>query len=113
MTWEIFLGIAALFSFVIAVTGPMMKLNTSIIKLNNSVEVLQNAIDKMEEDNNKSHKRIWDHLETVDNKIEDHEKRLSNLEYTMIMTEKLHPEVPSIHTMVNLHSQLTGKKDEG
>lgn len=103
MTWEMFLGIAALVSFIIAITGPMMKLNTSITKLNDSVEVLRNAIDKIEQDNENSHRRIWEHNDEQDDKINAHEKRINNLEHTMIMAERLHPE------LAGLHSQFSAK----
>jgi len=101
MTWEIFLGIAALVTFVIAITGPMMKLNTSITKLNNSVDVLRDAINRIEQDNEKSHKRLWDHNSEQDEIIAAHSKKISNIEHTMIMTERLHPELTGLHTQLN------------
>lgn len=96
MTWEIFLGIAALLSFVIAVTGPMMKLNTSITKLNDSVDVLKNAINRIEDDNEKSHKRIWEHNNKQDEILNDHEKKISNIIHTMDVAERLHPELTGL-----------------
>lgn len=101
MTWEIFLGIVALVTFVIAITGPMMKLNTSITKLNNSVDVLRDAINRLEQDNEKSHKRLWDHNNEQDEIIAAHSKKISNIEHTMIMTERLHPELTGLHTQLN------------
>ena len=71
----------------------MIKLNTSITKLNASVDVLKNAIDKIDKDNEKSHKRIWDHNDEQDERIEAHEKRLNSIEHTMEIAEKLHPEL--------------------
>ena len=96
MTWEIFLGIAALLSFVVAVTGPMMKLNTSITKLNDSVDVLKDAINRIETDNEESHKRIWKHNDEQDKVIADHTQRLNNIEHTMDVTERLHPELTGL-----------------
>ena len=101
MSWEIFLGIAALISFIIAVTGPMLKLNTSITKLNASVDILKNALDKMEEDNEKSHKRIWERIEDQDKVIAEHAKKINNIEHTILIAERLHPE------LLGLHSQLS------
>ena len=100
MTWEIFLGIAALLSFVIAITGPMLKLNTSITKLNASVDVLKDAIDRIDEDNEKSHKRLWDHNTEQDELIEDHAQRINNIEHTLIITEKYHPEFNNMFTQL-------------
>ena len=96
MTWEIFLGIGALFSFVVAVTTPMLKLNTSIIKLNNSVDVLKNAIDKIEKENSDGHRRIWKHNDEQDELIADNTRRIANIEHTMDVTEKLHPELTGL-----------------
>ena len=93
MTWEIFLGIAALFSFLIAVTGPLLKLNTSITKLNASVEVLKEAIDRIEKDNEEGHRRIWKHNEEQDELLAEHAKKISEIEHTMDVAEKLHPEL--------------------
>lgn len=89
MTWEIFLGIGALLSFVIAVTGPMMKLNTSITKLNDSVDVLKTAIERIEDDNEKNRKKIWEHNDSQDDKIENHEQRITKIETKM---DIMHPE---------------------
>lgn len=89
MTWEIFLGIGALLSFIIAVTGPMMKLNTSITKLNDSVDVLKTAIERIEDDNEKNRKKIWEHNDSQDDKIENHEQRITKIETKM---DIMHPE---------------------
>lgn len=101
MTWEIFLGIAALLSFVIAITEPMLKLNTSITKLNASVDVLKEAIDRIDADNEEGHKRLWKHNDEQDALIAEHSKKLSNIEHTMIMTERLHPELTGLHSQLN------------
>lgn len=101
MTWEIFLGIGALISFIIAVTGPILKLNTSITKLNDSVDVLKEALEKMDEDNSNSHKRLWDHNNEQDDRLDEHERKINNIEHTMIMTERLHPELVGLHTQLN------------
>lgn len=81
MTWEIFLGIVAIISFCAAVTTPMIKLNTSITKLNDSVDTLQKAIDKIEAENEKSHARIWEHIDTQDEKIDNAEKDIVDIKH--------------------------------
>lgn len=101
MTWEIFLGIVALVGFVISITTPLMKLNTSITKLNNSVDVLKNAIDRIDADNEESHKRIWKHNDEQDEIIAEHSKKINNIEHTMIMTERLHPELTGLHSQLS------------
>lgn len=90
MTWEIFLGIVALFGFITAVMTPIVKLNTSITKLNTALEMLQGSMSRLETDNSESHRRMWSHNESQDNVIKNHEARLNNIENTMAMNEKLH-----------------------
>lgn len=80
MTWEIFLGITALVGFFITIGAPILKLNTSIIRLNESVNVLRDTIAKNEVDNKEAHKRIWDHMDNIDETMRVHEGRLQNLE---------------------------------
>ena len=101
MTWEIFLGVAAIISFIIAVTGPMLKLNTSITKLNGSVDVLKSALDKIEADNEKSHRRIWEHNEEQDRIIASNTQRINDIEHTMDITEKLHPELLGLRSTLS------------
>ena len=69
---------------------PIVKLNTNITKLNTALEVLQVSMNRLEADNTESHRRMWNHNEAQDNIIKNHETRLSNIENTMAMNEKLH-----------------------
>lgn len=75
MTWAIFLGIAALISFLIAVITPIVKLNTAITKLTISVETLNTNMGTTE-------KRITKHGEEIDGlknqvtKLESEQKSL-------------------------------------
>lgn len=92
MTWEIFLGLVALFGFLAAICGPLLKLNGNIVRLNDSLHVLQQAMDKIDADNEKSHKRIWEHNEEQDEKIEEHEHRINSLERNWDIAEHLHPD---------------------
>lgn len=48
MSWEIFLGIAALFSFGVAVISPIIKLNNTITKLNCSIDALNEKMARSE-----------------------------------------------------------------
>lgn len=96
MTWEIFLGIVALVGFIVTVMTPIIKLNTSITKLNVALEALQTSMNKIDNDNVESHRRIWNHNDSQDALIENHEKRISDIEHTMDLTEKLHPELTGI-----------------
>lgn len=105
MTWEIFLGIVALVGFIVTVMTPIIKLNTSITKLNVALEALQSSMNKIENDNTESHRRIWNHNDSQDALIENHEKRISDIEHTMDLTEKLHPELTGIRINDTVNAQ--------
>ena len=96
MSWEIVVGIIALVGFIITVSNPVIKLNSSIVKLNSSIENLQDSLDKLEKGNKESHKRLWDYNSVQDEKLDDHEHRISDIEHTMDLTEKLHPELTGL-----------------
>ena len=83
MTWEIFLGIVALVGFFLTVGSPILKLNSSIVRLNESINVLRDIISRNEADNKEAHKRIWGHLDGIDNTIKDHENRIKDAEDTI------------------------------
>lgn len=101
MTWEIFLGIVALVAFIISIVTPLLKLNTSITKLNSSVSVLKEAIDRIDIQNEESHKEIWEHNKEQDEIIAEHTRKITSIEHTMIMTERLHPELTGLHSQLN------------
>lgn len=80
MTWEIFLGIIALAGFIVTVTTPMIKLNTSITKLNETIGSIREIVEKNDEDNKESHKRIYNRLENHDNVLNSHNERITKIE---------------------------------
>lgn len=96
MSWEIVAGIIALVGFIIMISNPVIKLNSSIVKLNSSIENLQASLDRLEKDNKESHKRLWDYNNVQDKKLDDHEHRISDIEHTIDLTEKLHPELTDL-----------------
>lgn len=59
MTWEIVLGIIALFGFVVAVVTPILKLNSSITKLNCTIDTLNKTMDTTKE-------RVTEHGKEID-----------------------------------------------
>ena len=69
MTWEIFLGISALFAFCIAIITPIIKLSANITRLNCSIDSLIESLAR-------SDKRIDAHAQ----KLDDHEHRITVLE---------------------------------
>ena len=89
MTWEIFLGIVALVGFVITLATPLMKLSKTMTELNVNMQNLNKAMNVLTANNTESHRRIWQHNEEQDEKIENHEKRITKIETKM---DIIHPE---------------------
>ena len=83
MTWEIFLGIVALVGFLITVISPLMKLSKTMTELNVNMQNLNQAMNTLTSNNTESHRRIWEHNEEQDSKIENHEKRITKIETKM------------------------------
>lgn len=78
--WEVVGVIITLVTFVIAVGAPVIKLNTSIIRLIERLNKMDESLDSLTERNHKSHERIWQHNDEQDEKISDHETRITILE---------------------------------
>lgn len=78
--WEVFGVIVALTAFAISIGTPIIKLNTSITRLIERLNMLDEGMDELTEKNHKSHERIWVHNEEQDNKLNDHETRITILE---------------------------------
>lgn len=75
MTWEIFVGIGVLVSFMIAVISPILKLNKSITELNCTMKTLNENMAKNE-------KRITKHGEQIDDlvvRVGDCESDIKNM----------------------------------
>ena len=89
MTWEIFLGIVALIGFCVAIMTPLMKLSKTMTELNVNMQNLNQAMNTLTANNTESHRRIWAHNDEQDEKIENHEKRITKIETKM---DIMHPE---------------------
>ena len=80
MTWEIFLGIVALVGFCITVATPLMKLSKTMTELNINMKNLNQAMNTLTANNTESHRRIREHNEEQDAKLENHENRITKIE---------------------------------
>lgn len=84
MTWEIFLGIGVLVSFVGTFTGVCVKmvvpLTKSIVELTNEVKQLRKDYDLFDTKRRVEHKALWDHNEEQDKTLENHAQRLHDLD---------------------------------
>lgn len=73
--------IAALVAFGVAIVTPMIKLTKSITSLDMSVKSLNAGLTDLKNDNASAHKRLWDKNDSQDERISDHETRISVLEH--------------------------------
>ena len=89
MSWEIFLGIVALVGFCVTIATPLMKLSKTMTELNVNMQNLNQAMNTLTANNTESHRRIWAHNEEQDEKLENHEKRITKIETKM---DIIHPE---------------------
>ena len=88
MTWEIVVGMGALFTMGIAFMKPVISLTKAMTTLNVTVKDLKDSMSDIVVKNQESHKRIWDHSNGQDIKIEDHESRIIKIETKMEFQEK-------------------------
>ena len=78
--WEMFLAIGTLVSFIIAICGPMLKLNTTLTKLIDKAETLEKSFEKTQNSNHDVHEKIFTELEDHEHLLNDHETRLQLME---------------------------------
>ena len=72
--------IIALVGLGAAVIKPIVSLTQSITKLTVVVERLERELDEQSEHSRESHRRLWDHNEEQDNRLDDHERRIHDME---------------------------------
>lgn len=89
MTWEIFLGIVALIGFCVTIATPLMKLSKTMTELNVNMQNLNQAMNTLTANNTESHRRIWAHNDEQDERLDNHEKRITKIETKM---DIIHPE---------------------
>lgn len=77
---EFVAALAAVVGLFLSVGTPVLKLNSNIIKLNSNFESLQDDLNKFTEKNTESHRRLWEHNEKQDKRLNDHDRRIEALE---------------------------------
>lgn len=80
MEWTTVTVIIALVGLGAAVIKPIVSLTQSITRLTVVVERLERELDDQSEHSRESHKRLWDHNEEQDNRLDDHERRIYDIE---------------------------------
>lgn len=78
--WLIFKDIVVIVGLIITVTTPLLKLNTSITQLRTLLEEVMRNVEQNEHDNTESHRRLWQHNTEQDGLLQQHERRLHDLD---------------------------------
>lgn len=78
--WVIFKDIVVIVGLVITVTTPLLKLNTSITELKTLLESVMKKVETLDNNNNESHRRLWEHNTEQDKVLQNHEQRLHDLD---------------------------------
>lgn len=76
--WAIVGVLVTLVTLFIALATPMIKLNTAITKLTAVAERLEKEFSNFTEKNSASHRRIWEHNESQDERLNDHDLQLAD-----------------------------------
>ena len=78
--WGVFIALITIIGFVVTVTTPLIKLNTTIIKNTDAVNSLNEKYDEINRSNSESHKLMWGKIDEHGEKIGEHEGRIKALE---------------------------------
>ena len=87
MEWTVITALVTLVGLGISVGGPVVRLNGSITRLTTLLQAIEHRLDEVEREARdqrahaaESHRRIWAHSDGQDERLEDHEKRITLLE---------------------------------
>lgn len=80
MTWEIFLGIVALFGFIVTVVKTILPLTNAVTLLTEQMKEMGDDIKELNTKKTEAHKRLWDHNDKQDKTLEEHALRLHDLD---------------------------------
>lgn len=87
MEWTVITVLIAVVGLVGGIGAPLLKLNSTITTLTVALEHLKEdvaenarAIESSRQNAKESHRRLWDHNDKQDEKIENHDRRIDTLE---------------------------------
>lgn len=89
--WDVILALVVVIDLFLTVYNPMSKntkentkamteLNITMKTTNQRLENFEKQLAELETKNHDSHRRIWDHIDEQDVRIQDHESRIKILE---------------------------------
>ena len=80
MEWEVFGVIVAIVGFLAMIMPPLIKLNGSITRLTVTMDRLVRDMDAQRERSHQAHARLWEHNDEQDERLNQHETRITKLE---------------------------------
>lgn len=78
--WNIVLVLAELIGFFVLVGKPILTLNKTIAEFNTELKNMGKRVDSLEFEKHEAHKELWQHNDTQDERLADHETRIRVLE---------------------------------
>ena len=78
--WQVVGVIIALVGRVGAIVAPLIRLNSTITKLTLTVDHLVKDMDEQHRRSHDAHTKLWDHQNEQDEKLVNHEIRITKLE---------------------------------
>lgn len=87
MTWEIFLGIAALVAFVSSIGAIIFKLSKTLAILETTIRTLADTLKDFKANSHQTHQTLFTKVDNQEKRIDKHETRITILE-TKINTPK-------------------------
>ena len=78
--WQVVGVIIALVGLVGATVAPLIRLNSTITKLTLTVDHLVKDMDEQHRRSHDAHTKLWDHQNEQDEKLVNHEIRITKLE---------------------------------
>ena len=79
--WGVVGVLIALVGLFVTLIKPIVNLTKTITELTAVVQQLRTDMDGQRSDAHESHKRLWEHNDKQDVRIDDHEKRIVELEH--------------------------------
>lgn len=79
--WSIIVMLITLGGGIIALVRPIVTLTKAITELTVTCKNLDGQFAAMQNKNAESHRKIWEHNDEQDKRINDHEARLQNIEH--------------------------------
>lgn len=78
--WQVVGVIVALIGLVASIITPMLRLNSTIATLTAAVKENSKALERHEIHSREAHKRLHGRIDEVEDKVDDHESRITVLE---------------------------------